>query len=122
MQDLMFSRLRRLRFSGGCWASGLITSISNSTISKPGQCVQRPGPVLVSIMNQIILTAFTDPIMRLSYECQPVNEQLAAHYQGQIVFKYVMSGPVRDVSNFMLPEELLLPPEEGIRVYNRRLA
>ncbi len=29
---------------------------------------------------------------------------------------------MRDVSDFMLPEELALPPEEGIRVYNRRLA
>lgn len=73
-------------------------------------------------MNQIILTTFTDPMMGLSYECEPVYEQLASHYQGQIVFKYVMSGLVRDVSDFMLPEELALPPEEGIRAYNKRLA
>ena len=73
-------------------------------------------------MNRIILTTFTDPMMGLSYECEPVYEQLAARYQELIVFKYVMSGLVRDVSDFMLPEELSLPPEEGIRVYNRRLA
>ncbi len=73
-------------------------------------------------MNQIILTTFTDPMMGLSYECEPVYAQLTARYQGQIVFKYVMSGLVRNVSDFMLPEELALPPEEGIRVYNRRLA
>ncbi len=73
-------------------------------------------------MDQIILTTFTDPMMGLSYECEPVYEQLASHYQGQIVFKYVMSGLVRDLSDFMLPEEIALPPEEGIRVYNRRLA
>ena len=79
-------------------------------------------PVEVSIMNRIILTTFTDPMMGLSYECEPVYEQLAARYQELIVFKYVMSGLVRDVSDFMLPEELSLPPEEGIRVYNRRLA
>lgn len=73
-------------------------------------------------MEQIILTTFTDPMMGLSYECEPVYEQLAARYQGQIVFKYVMSGLVRDVSDFMLPDELALSPEEGIRAYNKRLA
>ena len=33
-----------------------------------------------------------------------------------------MSGLVRDVSDFMLPEELALHPENGIRAYNKRLA
>ena len=33
-----------------------------------------------------------------------------------------MSGLVRDVSDFMVPEERALPAEEGIRLYNRRLA
>ncbi len=69
-------------------------------------------------MGQIILTTFTDSMMGLSYECEPVYEQLAVHYQGQIVFKYVMSGLVRDVSDFMLPEEISLPPEEGIVLYS----
>ena len=73
-------------------------------------------------MEKIILTTFTDPMMGLSYEQEPVYEKLAKHYGNKLVFKYVMSGLVRDVSDFMLPEELALPADEGIRVYNRRLA
>lgn len=73
-------------------------------------------------MDQIILTTFTDPMMGLSYECEPVYERLADLYKGCITFRYVMSGLVRDVSDFMLPEELALPPENGIRAYNKRLA
>lgn len=46
----------------------------------------------------------------------------AEHFGNRLSYKYVMSGLVRDVSDFMLPGELALPIEEGIRVYNRRLA
>ena len=60
--------------------------------------------------------------MGLSYEQEPVYEKLAAHFGDRLVFHYVMSGLVRDVSDFMLPEERALPAEEGIRLYNRRLA
>lgn len=73
-------------------------------------------------MEKIILTTFTDPMMGLSYEQEPVYEKLAEHYGDRLVFRYVMSGLVRDVSDFMLPEELALPADEGIRVYNLRLA
>ncbi len=73
-------------------------------------------------MEKIILTTFTDPMMGLSYEQEPVYEKLAAHFGDRLVFHYVMSGLVRDVSDFMLPEERALPAEEGIRLYNRRLA
>ena len=73
-------------------------------------------------MEKIILTTFTDPMMGLSYEQEPVYEKLAAHYGGQLEFRYVMAGLVRDVSDFMLPLELSLPAAEGIRQYNKRLA
>ena len=73
-------------------------------------------------MERIILTTFTDPMMGLSYEQEPVYEKLTAHYGNQLEFRYVMSGLVRDVSDFMVPEELALPPEEGIQKYNKRLA
>ena len=72
-------------------------------------------------MDKIILTTFTDPMMGLSYEQEPVYEKLAAHYGDQLEFRYVMAGLVRDVSDFMLPSELALPPEDGIRIYNKRL-
>lgn len=73
-------------------------------------------------MEKIILITFTDPMMGLSYEQEPVYEKLKEHFGEQIVFKYIMSGLVRDVEDFMLPEELALPVAEGIRVYNQRLA
>ncbi len=73
-------------------------------------------------MCDIIITTFTDPMMGLSYECEPVYEKLANYFNGHIIFKYIMSGLVRDVSDFMLPEELALTPKEGIAKYNNRLA
>ena len=73
-------------------------------------------------MCDIIITTFTDPMMGLSYECEPVYEKLANYFNGYIIFKYIMSGFVRDVSDFMLPEELALTPKEGIAKYNNRLA
>lgn len=72
--------------------------------------------------NKIILTVFTDPMMGLSYESEPIMETLAARYAGRITFHYVMSVLVRDVSDFMTAAELALPPEEGIRQYCTRLA
>lgn len=76
----------------------------------------------MNTMKKIILITFTDPMMGLSYEQEPVYEKLANHFGEELVFKYVMSGLVRDVADFMLPQELALPAEDGIRVYNKRLA
>ncbi|MBQ3892368.1 MAG: DsbA family protein [Mailhella sp.] len=73
-------------------------------------------------MDDIILTTFTDPMMGLSYECEPVYASLKERYAGRIAFRYVMAGLVRDVSDFMTPEELAMPEKEGLAAYNRRLA
>ncbi|WP_242258611.1 DsbA family protein [Streptococcus thoraltensis] len=70
----------------------------------------------------IELEIFTDPMMGLSYESEPFLRYLETHYQGQIQFRYRMAGLVRDIADFMLPEELALEEEEGIRRYNERLA
>ena len=72
--------------------------------------------------DKIIVTAFTDPMMGLSYESEPIMARLAAEYAGQIEFRYVMALLVRDVSDFMLPEERAMESESGIRRYCRRLA
>lgn len=72
--------------------------------------------------DKIILTVFTDPMMGLSYESEPILERLQREYGGRIEFRYVMSVLVRDVSDFMLPEERAMPPEAGIRRYCARLA
>lgn len=72
--------------------------------------------------DKILISVFTDPMMGLSYESEPVRERLEAAFTGRIAFDYVMALLVRDVADFMLPEELALGREKGIEVYNRRLA
>lgn len=73
-------------------------------------------------MDKIIITTFTDPMMGLTYECEPTYDKLKAHYGDDLELKYVMAGLVRDVSDFMTPEEFALPAREGIQKYNKRLA
>lgn len=72
--------------------------------------------------NKISLTTFTDPMMGLSYECEPVFRKLETHFQNQIEFKYVMSGLVRNVYDFVDPADLPLGNDVAIRRYNDRLA
>ncbi|MBQ9045893.1 MAG: DsbA family protein [Oscillospiraceae bacterium] len=72
--------------------------------------------------DKIILTVFTDPMMGLSYESEPILDRLQKEYADRIEIRYVMSLLVRDVSDFMLPEERAMEPEAGIRRYCRRLA
>lgn len=73
-------------------------------------------------MDKIILTAFTDPMMGLSYESEPIMDRLKEKYGDRIEFRYVMSLLVRDVSDFMTFEERAMDPEAGIRAYCKRLA
>ena len=73
-------------------------------------------------MEKVILTIFTDPMMGLSYECEPIFDRFKNEYGDGLEIRYVMAGLVRDVSDFMMPEELSYPPEEGIRRYCKRLA
>ncbi|MBQ9048306.1 MAG: DsbA family protein [Solobacterium sp.] len=71
---------------------------------------------------RIVLTVFTDPMMGLSYESEPIMERLQKTYAERIEFRYVMCLLVRDVSDFMLPEERAMDPESGIQQYCKRLA
>lgn len=70
----------------------------------------------------LTITTFTDPMMGLSWECEPIFRKLETHFTGQIEFRTVMALLVRNVRNFMTQDELALPPAEGIRRYNARLA
>ena len=65
-------------------------------------------------MEKMIITTFTDPMMGLTYECEPIYEKLQVHYP-QIQFRWIMSVLVRDVSDFMYPDETIIQ-------YNQRLA
>ena len=71
---------------------------------------------------QIIFTTFTDPMMGLTYEMEPIYDRLKREYGDRIEFHWVMSLLVRDVCDFMTPRERAMEPEAGIRAYNPRLA
>lgn len=73
-------------------------------------------------MGKVIITIFTDPMMGLSYESEPIMDRLQKEYGDAIEFRNVMGLLVRDVSDFMTPEERSLEPEEGIPLYCQRLA
>ena len=72
--------------------------------------------------DRIIFTTFTDPMMGLTYEMEPIYDRLKREYGDQIEFRWVMSLLVRDVSDYMTPRERAMEPEAGIRAYNARLA
>ena len=55
---------------------------------------------------KIKLLTFTDPMMGLSYECEPIFRKLETHFPGEIEFRYVMSGLVRNVYDFVDPVDL----------------
>ena len=71
---------------------------------------------------KIIFTTFTDPMMGLTYEMEPIYDRLKQEYGNRIEFRWVMSLLVRDVSDFMTSRERTMEPEAGIRAYNARLA
>lgn len=71
---------------------------------------------------KVSITIFTDPMMGLSYEMEPVMERLRGQYREQVEFHYCMGLLVPDIHRFMTAEELALPQEEGFAQYNRRLA
>lgn len=72
-------------------------------------------------MESMTLTVFTDPMMGLSYESQPILDRLKESYPA-LEIQYAMGLLVRDVRDFMTPEEQAMPPAEGIARYNARLA
>lgn len=71
---------------------------------------------------KVKITTFTDPMMGLSYECEPMFRKLETHYGEQIEFEYVMSGLVRDVYQFVNTADLRFGEKEAIERYNKRLA
>lgn len=73
-------------------------------------------------MNKITLTTFTDPMMGLSYECELIMRKLETHFAGQIEFHYAMGLLVRNVHDFMMPEDYADTEAESISRYNARLA
>ena len=76
----------------------------------------------MSELVKLVMTTFTDPMMGLSYECEPVFRKLETHFPGMLEFRYVMAGLVRDVHALLDPDDLRCGEDFAIRNYNRRLA
>ena len=72
--------------------------------------------------SSVVITTFTDPMMGLSYECEPVFRKLETHFPGTVQFRYAMAVLVRDVYEFVDRDDLREGKETAIRNYNARLA
>lgn len=73
-------------------------------------------------MNKVTLTIFTDPMMGLSYESEPVIRRMETHFGEALSIRYAMCVLVGDVRHFMVPEDMAETPEQTLANYNRRLA
>lgn len=73
-------------------------------------------------MDKIVITQFADPMMGLSWECEPALQKVVEQYGENVELRDVMGLLVHDVADFMTPEERALPEAEGIARYNERLA
>jgi len=71
---------------------------------------------------KLTLITFTDPMMGLSYESEPFFRKLETHFQEQIQFRYVMSGLVRNVYDFVDPEDLKVSKQYALEKYRLKLA
>ncbi|MBQ7609011.1 MAG: DsbA family protein [Desulfovibrionaceae bacterium] len=70
----------------------------------------------------ILLQSFTDPMMGLSYEMEPIFRRLETHYPNLITFQNCMALLVRDVYDFVNPADLALGKEIALERYLPRLA
>lgn len=73
-------------------------------------------------MSKVTITQFSDPMMGLSWECEPALQEVVARYSGAVGLDDRMGVLVRDVEDFMTAGERALPEAEGIEKYNARLA
>lgn len=71
---------------------------------------------------KLTISNFTDPMMGLSYESEPFFRKLETHFCGYIDLKYVMSGLVRNVYDFVDAEDLKGGQAFALQKYNARLA
>lgn len=71
---------------------------------------------------QLTISNFTDPMMGLSYESEPFFRKLETHFGDRIDLKYVMSGLVRNVYDFVDAEDLKGGQAFALEKYNARLA
>ena len=73
-------------------------------------------------MEKVVITQFSDPMMGLSWECEPAIREVEQRFGDQVEICDVMRVLMRDVTDFMTPQERSLPEAEGVARYNERLA
>ena len=71
-------------------------------------------------MKKVTIINFTDPIMGLSYECEPIFRRLETHFAGDVEFKFVMSLLVRNVYELVNPLDIEIGKEVAIKNYNAK--
>ncbi|WP_455229326.1 DsbA family protein [Kingella denitrificans] len=73
-------------------------------------------------MNRLKISVFTDPMMGLSYESEPFFRKLETHFGDRIEVQPIMSGLVRNVYDFVNPNDLTVSEDYAIERYLPRLA
>lgn len=73
-------------------------------------------------MNKIKITTFTDPMMGLSYECEPIFRKLETHFKDKIEFDYKMGLLVRNVYDLVNPLDLKVSKKYALDNYLKKLA
>ncbi|MBE6472286.1 MAG: DsbA family protein [Coriobacteriaceae bacterium] len=73
-------------------------------------------------MDKVVITQFSDPMMGLSWECEPAIRRVEEKLGDAVEIRDCMAVLVRDVAYFMTPAERAMPEEAGICAYNARLA
>ncbi len=68
------------------------------------------------------ITVFTDPMMGLSYESEPVFRKLESHFGDLIVVRHSMGLLVRDVRDWIDRDEFAADDRKAVEDYNMRLA
>ena len=73
-------------------------------------------------MKKITILHFTDPMMGLSYEMEPIFRKLETHFGEKIIFENVMSVLVKNVFDFVNPADLSVSMEFALEKYLVKLA
>ena len=71
---------------------------------------------------KVNIVTFTDPMMGLSYECEPIFRKLETHFADEVEFKYLMCVLVKDVYDLVNPADLSISKELAIKNYNAKLS
>ena len=71
---------------------------------------------------KVTIITFTDPMMGLSYECEPIFRKLETHFEEKIEFKYLMSVLVKNVYDLVNSADLSVSKELALKNYNEKLA